>query len=212
MGYPVGSSPINAANGATFAKTDYAANAGSNILTPPGTADQGPSSTACLTSYPSCGSLDSNWNVSAADNGVSNHRSEVKPASITDGAANTLFAAEKYMDPKQYNTGAGCSDGLAAYVGCDSNVNRLVPGISVPAGAPPTPANVTLSNTAATQPMLDTPGVDGNPDLCFGSAHASGLNAVFCDGAVKTISYTIDLKVWAGMGIRNDHVAFGDTF
>ena len=76
---------------------------------------------------------------------------------------------------------------------------------------PPTPANVTLTNTANTTPMQDTPGFE-DCTYRFGSAHAGIFNAVFCDGSVRPISYTIDLKVWAGMGIRNDQVAFGDIF
>ena len=38
--------------------------------------------------------------------------------------------------------------------------------------------------------------------VAFGSAHVSGIQAAFCDGSVKTISYTVDPKVWVAIGTR----------
>jgi hypothetical protein len=37
----------------------------------------------------------------------------------------------------------------------------------------------------------------------FGSAHASVLNAVFADGAVRSINYDIDPYVMNSLGTRN---------
>ena len=40
--------------------------------------------------------------------------------------------------------------------------------------------------------------------ISFGSAHSAGVNAVFGDGSVHTISYDIDLDVFNKLGNRND--------
>ena len=195
---------MNGGTAATVAKTDYAANAGSNVWS--GT---GPTASCNAAQYPNCASFetsDSGWNVDPKDNGISSHRTEVKPASIIDGTSNTVFAGEKYMNAAQYTTGTAVSDDFNAYTGCDPNGNRWVPGITGPPGNPPPP-----TNTSATTPTQDILNVDGTPDnYDFGSAHSGSFNVVFCDGSVRSVSYSIDLKTWACLGIRNDQVPHDD--
>jgi hypothetical protein len=41
--------------------------------------------------------------------------------------------------------------------------------------------------------------------LVFGSAHPAGWNVVFCDCAVRTMSYGIDPDIHRCLGVRNDH-------
>ena len=43
----------------------------------------------------------------------------------------------------------------------------------------------------------------------FGSAHPSGFGAVFCDGAVRTFSYSVDLNVFRALGSRNANDVVG---
>ena len=52
------------------------------------------------------------------------------------------------------------------------------------------------------QPVQDRPGVGGNG---FGSAHPGGWNVVFCDGSVRSMSYSIDLQIHKYLGNRKDH-------
>ena len=41
----------------------------------------------------------------------------------------------------------------------------------------------------------------------FGNAHTSGFNVVMCDGSVvDAINYSIDLRTFGRLGIRNDGV------
>ncbi len=62
----------------------------------------------------------------------------------------------------------------------------------------------TIAASDAIPPMLDTPGVaTGAP---FGSAHLVGFNMAFCDGAVRTIPYSIDLLTYMYLSSRNDGV------
>jgi len=46
----------------------------------------------------------------------------------------------------------------------------------------------------------------------FGSSHPSGFNVAMCDGSNRSISYTIDAKVYSCLGIRNDHIPVTDNY
>jgi prepilin-type processing-associated H-X9-DG protein len=45
----------------------------------------------------------------------------------------------------------------------------------------------------------------------FGSAHPGGINAVFADGSVHTITYDIDLNIFNAIGTRNG-TSYGELF
>jgi len=183
MGYPAQENVFNAALSTVLNKTDYAANGGTNVIL--GT---GPDIT-CLNTYPNCpntcaASLCNNAFHSTAYmlanfNGISSEESEIKPAQVTRGMTYTFFAGEKYLDPLQYYTGADGADNDTCLEGNDWDVNRWTQAL----------------------PARDTPGyLDMSSQ--FGSAHATGLNFVCCDGAVHFISYTISLTVYQHMGMR----------
>ena len=119
--------------------------------------------------------------------GVSEQRSQVKMADITDGAAYTYLVGEKYVDPDCYTTGEDGGDDNPAMCG-DSNDN-----------------NRWASSNAAYRPMRDTPGQTGwDQDSIFGSAHAAGFNMAFCDGSVRLMNFSIDLLTHSHLGSRND--------
>jgi hypothetical protein len=186
---------FNANTGNPISKTDYAANAGDIQYQWLGT---GPG-TNCITSnlYPNCGFSTSN------QNGVSYNQSEIKPENITDGLSQTMFAAEKYMNPNFYYTGSCCSDNNSAYEGHDWDLNRWVPTVGG--------HDQGATNTSSTQPKRDTIGFEDCTDR-FGSAHATCFHAVFCDGSVHTLQFSIDLQVFSCLGARNDQIPHDDIY
>ncbi len=113
------------------------------------------------------------WLPPGTCDGVIFQRSMTRTGGIIDGASNTYLIAEKYLDPDSYLTGSDAADNESATVGFDNDNHRC--------GASP--------------PMQDTSGVADSKR--FGSCHANGFNAVFCDGSVHTISYFIDATTHA---------------
>lgn len=116
--------------------------------------------------------------------GISYERSEVSVAQIRDGTSNTIYVGEKYLSPDNYSAGStgDGGDNETMYCGYDNDNYRTA--------SPLYP------------PMQDRPSyVDA---LRFGSAHAAGCNFVFCDGSVRSLSYSIDVKTFGDLGNRRD--------
>jgi len=184
VAYPAVGTALNAAQPTNLAKTDYAANGGTNVIT-----GAGPSDIACLQNYPNCtwSHLDSWMNQKDAAgrpvnfNGVSSERSQISV--IPDGDSYTYFAGEKYLEPTAYLTGSDAGDSRSMYEGNDCNANRW--------------ANASLL------PMRDTPGVITGA-LVFGSAHSDGFHMLMCDGAVNFMPYSIDGNVHTYLANRAD--------
>jgi prepilin-type N-terminal cleavage/methylation domain-containing protein len=117
--------------------------------------------------------------------------SMVTMADITDGTSNTYLVGEKYMNPDDYTTGLDWADNNAVFEGYDWDIVRWA--------------------TPSDPPRQDTPGISTyNP---FGGAHTSSVNISMCDGAVRTISYNIDLTTHTYLGQRADeHPVDGGSF
>lgn len=165
------------------ARSDYAANGGTTVQV-----YTGPSSVPApdWTGWPS-------WSLTC--DGVSYLRSQVTMAGIRDGASNTYFVAEKYLRPEDYMTGYDGADNTSMYQGQDWDVQRWGNGEN------PLP-NGQAGPTNAFPPRQDTPGYSNW--MIFGSAHAGGFQAVFCDGSVHTISYSIAAEVHTRLANRKD--------
>ncbi len=151
------------------AKTDYAANGGEVVQT-----YAGPGSGATKPNVPS-------W--------INNHTgpthviSRVGMALIRDGASNTYWAGEKYLNPAQYATGNNGADNGSLYQGHDWDNLRW--------------------GHAGYVPRQDR--LNSQCWQCFGSAHASNCYFAMCDGSVRAISYSIDGETHRRLGNREDN-------
>jgi prepilin-type N-terminal cleavage/methylation domain-containing protein/prepilin-type processing-associated H-X9-DG protein len=117
-----------------------------------------------------------------------------KMSKITDGTSKTLLIAEKYIRSDLYLTGSP-SDDTGFTDGWDPDIMRCT-CIS--------PLNDGEVNTEFVNPFGADP-FSGPKWETFvtGSAHSGGLNAVFADGSVHTISYDIEVVVYNALGTRN---------
>ncbi len=107
------------------------------------------------------------------------------PGSIRDGLSNTLLIGEKMVLTSKYETGDWCDD-RGWTDGWDPDLVR----------------------STAYKPYMDqeSPSIpDGqNHGYHFGSAHQGGMNAVFGDGSVHMVSYSIDGNVFNHLGHGSD--------
>ena len=111
---------------------------------------------------------------------------------VKDGASNTLFVSEKYMQPQYYETGEGHGDSWNIYVGDASDLKSR------------TEPDRTYSFSPPTALYRDVDGFLG--ENYFGSCHAGGINACLCDGSVRQLSYGINIRVLGRLGNRCDGV------
>ena len=106
----------------------------------------------------------------------------------SDGLSNTMLIGEKWLNTKQYTTGAWHDD-RGWTDGWDPDTVRST-------GYPPRPD--------AADPLRNTPGYDDTKPYSFGGAHPGGFNCVFGDGAVHFIDFEIDRQVFNYLGDRRD--------
>jgi hypothetical protein len=159
------------------AKTDYAANGGTNNVF-----YEGPP-LSCMNTYPRC-----NWgpyanNVAKTFDGAVLPRLPLELRQITDGTSKTLLVAEKHLrrdlygDTGREHTLNTCADNNSPYQGYDWDVIRW--------------AKASAWNQYAPQP--DT----FQSDPCtvrFGGPHSGIFQGVYCDGSVRAIAFDVDSK------------------
>lgn len=192
------------------AKTDYAANGGSNA----GTGGMGPTRripfvySDCKGEYPNCNWknkqswIDSNWN------GIVGDHSGARIRQITDGAANTLLIGEKWLYQLYYDIASvdavqdnstnkmaadNPGDNGSMYTGYDGDNVRSCSYSRLPKRD----SEYDLKN-----PQSDKKGA--HYASRFGGPHTVGINLARCDGSVDTWSFDVDPVVWASLGARND--------
>jgi prepilin-type N-terminal cleavage/methylation domain-containing protein/prepilin-type processing-associated H-X9-DG protein len=123
----------------------------------------------------------------------------ITTADITDGTSNTYLLGEKYMNPDHYEDGEDVGDNEAALIGDDRDITRWG-GPWPPAGWPDGPP--VYSGRGPYPLYFDSFGY--SDDLVFGGPHSNGCNMAFCDGAVQTMSYSIDLRTHGCLCNRHD--------
>ena len=96
---------------------------------------------------------------------------------ISDGTSNSILVAEKRMD--LVNLGNYQSDDNEGYTsGWDHDAIR----------------------STASPPLPDSSNGSGWGELRFGSSHSGVVNTLFCDGSVRTVSYSIDPATFQALG------------
>ena len=166
--------PLNAPQMTVAGKTDYAANAGSVVVQD----QRGPPS---LTDGDRGGPAE--WRtVEPEVNGVVFQRSWLDLSKIPDGVGQTYLLAEKYVSTVAYDTDDDLGHDQSLLSGVDMDTVRWT----------------------ADPPLPD--GEAGGRDTShrFGSAHAAGFNAAFCDGRVRFLDYDLDPDVHRWQGDRDD--------
>ena len=118
----------------------------------------------------------------------------VKPSACTDGLSKTLLVAEKLVRIDLYE-GGSWSDDLGWADGWDPDQLRST-GLQ-----PLNDADPFCYGT--NQNWCGGPPPGSNDVFIFGSAHPSGINAVYGDGSVHFISFDVDVVVFNNLGTRN---------
>jgi len=114
--------------------------------------------------------------------GVSFCQSQIAAAHVRDGLSNTYFAGEKYLNPDWYAQALSQGDNQCMFVGHDYDNTRF--------------------GNSLWPLRRDTPGYELAGS--FGGPHPGGCQFVFCDGAVRAISFTIDPTVHQRLSNRKD--------
>jgi prepilin-type N-terminal cleavage/methylation domain-containing protein len=198
QGAPAGGTPQRAMN-------DYCANGGSN-----GTSGNS-ANNANVYDGPLVGSLNPP-NPNPNNYPGSNTKREM--VHITDGTSNTLLVGEKWLTGSTIG-GPTCNNDQGWVNGWDNDMITFSqgdrtwgpPSWVVPTYALTNPPVFGVSTTPIEWDM--TTSAKGN-DACggvFGSIHVGQMNAVFCDGTVRSVSYNVSQLVFFSMCSINDGAA-----
>jgi prepilin-type N-terminal cleavage/methylation domain-containing protein len=164
----------NSSRPGEVARSDYAANGGSN----PYAGGNGGPGTSALNADDA--TIDAGVNaIARTQNSPIFARSELKPAQIRDGASKTYLLGERHIRFDKYQGDTPSDDDQAWGIGYDQDVMRVT----------------------AQPPAQDT---DGSTIIVFGSAHHGAFNMAMADGSIKSVPYEIDPAVHRSLGDRAD--------
>jgi hypothetical protein len=181
-------------------RSDYAANAGHVYCEwPHGPLGKGPDSYAeaeIWTAIRAWGSEQPRFTLATPAQietltGISHERSLVTAAQVLDGLSKTYLLGERYIPRDSYVTGLELGDNETWCTGFNNDNFRKAGRLDGNEIGECTPTPDWVSG------VID-------PDSRFGSAHAKGWNASFCDGSVRTMSYEIDWRAHRDIGHRAD--------
>ncbi len=111
--------------------------------------------------------------------GISYRMSRVREVFVGDGMSNTYLLGEKYVDAGLYDLGSDDGDSMPMMVGYSSDNVRW--GVDAPQ------QDARRQSHAAV----------------FGSGHRGGWNVAYADGAVRTVSFDIDVDIHRALSTRD---------
>lgn len=120
------------------------------------------------------------WYDNMVYTGIVYGRSRVEYRHVTDGLSKTYIIGEKSMNFADYTTGLNSGDNENLHTGFNDDTCRSTKYL----------------------PIRDTQ-FDREPTR-FGSAHQWGLQMIFCDGSVHSISYDVEASVHSALGHKSD--------
>jgi prepilin-type N-terminal cleavage/methylation domain-containing protein len=152
-------------------------------------------------------SFNSSGNYSTRHDGVVLQwdRPKVRFASILDGTSNTLMVGERRINLAFIDKSGDDHDNESCMsASWDGDVIRLCLQIKVATGTSWVVPQQDLSDGSKTPNNL----VDGDPDnpqWAFGSSHTAAMNALLCDGSVRSIRYGCDPVTFMRLCKRDDN-------
>lgn len=132
------------------------------------------------TDYAGCGGSSNNGVVANTNDANGSFIQEpVSTKHITDGTSNTIAVGEKRLGGAYESYQGDDNEGYTS--GWDHDVIRWTNGV----------------------PRRDPP-IGSSGGQRFGSIHSGGFHALYADGAVHNINYSLDATVFLRLGIKND--------
>ena len=188
------------------ARSDYAGNAGTNIVAPvDNCCDGGPAANSDTLSTFDPKAYFKGTVYWAAATGVIYGGSTITVRRITDGLSKTYLLGEKALQPQQYDPAAlpssqrNWGDDQSLYQGYDYDSVRWGGNSAAPQNVPDWLPLKDENHFASGGGADNKWGVTN-----FGSAHASGCFFLMCDGSVQSISYYINPLVHWKLANRSD--------
>lgn len=128
--------------------------------------------------------------------GISHLRRATKIKSIVDGTSKTYLVGEKLISVSSYTDGTSPGDFVSLYAGFSVDSYRFAGNIEA----------MKVGLTPYSEPLADTAEVSNIPPghFRFGSAHSSGVNMLYCDGAVQHVNYDVSPDIHFRAGHRAD--------
>jgi len=123
--------------------------------------------------------------------------------SITDGTSCTLLIGEKHIRPSSFE---GEDEDRSVYNSSVPNAfHRYIGQIPNDTSDPPNPI--------IDDPNTEKPtGSNANVQQCFGGPHTGSCMFVFCDGSVRAVPVTLDIKILTYLGLPRDGQVFNMPF
>ena len=122
----------------------------------------------------------------------------VRFQNITDGLSNTLLAGDRCMDPKHYLT-PGVVESDWESCGYTSGFYGSIQTHLTLSGANPPLKDQRANGVSSVSVLIYN---------SFGSGHPGGLNALVCDGSVRTVSYNVAGGLFLDFARRDDGNSF----